>query len=67
MKTYKITMYVYNRGIKNGKAFGVKFHNRYTMEIYRNHANLEEVNAWVNDVHNSGLLWVEQWNIEEMQ
>lgn len=60
-------MYVYNRGIKNGKAFGVKFHNAYTMEIYRRHANLEEATAWVQDVHNSGLLWVEKWNIEEMQ
>jgi hypothetical protein len=65
VKTYKITMYVYNRSRKNGKAFGVRFYQGYEMEIYRNHANLEEATAWVQDVHNSGLLWVDRWNIEE--
>lgn len=65
MKTYRIKMYVYNRSRKNGKAFGVKFYQGYWLEIYRSYANIDEATAWVQDIHNCGLLWVDTWDITE--
>lgn len=66
MNTYKVKMYVCNRGIKNGKAFGINMKRCYWLEVYRSHETRSDVIDWIEDVHNSGLLWVCNWNIEDM-
>lgn len=67
MKTYRIKMFVYNRGVKNGKAFGVKFKSGYFIEVNRSYETLEQAIAWVDDIHTSGLLWVYTWDIKEVE
>lgn len=63
METFRITMFVYQRGIKDGEAFGVNFKRGMRLEIYRREASLEAAEAWVKMLHNSGIVFVRQWKI----
>lgn len=60
-------MFVYNRGVKNGKAFGVKMKNGYFIEVIRSYETIEQASAWVDDIHTSVLLWVYTWDIKEVE
>ena len=67
MKQFKITLFVYNRGIKKGEAFAWNFNKGYTMTLYRGMPDLESVKNWINDIHNSELLFVSRWKVEEVK
>jgi hypothetical protein len=65
MKTFRIRLFVYQRSIKDGEAFGISFKRGMRLEIYRREVSLQAAEAWVHDIHNCGIVFVRSWEITE--
>lgn len=65
MKTFRIRLFVYQRDIKDGEAFGISFKRGMRLEIYRREVSLEAAKAWVEDIHNCGIVFVRSWEITQ--
>lgn len=66
MKTFKVKLFVHNRGVdEDGNAYGISG-DGYWIEGYVTYANEDEVVSWINGVDAFGLVDVVEFKIEEI-
>lgn len=66
MKTFRIKMFLYNRGSKNGEAYGVQFkRGGFHLEVYFACDTAEQAAIWVDTLHRAGVVYVDSYDITE--